>query len=185
MKSFLKHSLILVAFFGLALNSSAQKAGKFGHINSNDLLMVMPDRDTAETKLAAFGQQLELQLASMTQEYEKKYTNYQTEAAKGTMNEVVRASLEEEIIQLQQRIQEFQSKAQQSLQQKEVELMEPLIKKAKDAITAVAKEHGYTYIFDTGTGSVLYYPEGDDILPLVKKQMGITAAAAAPASAPK
>ena len=87
--------------------------------------------------------------------------------------EVIRSSKEEEIMDLQNRIQEFQTRAQQSLQKKEAEIMEPLIKKAKDAINEVAKANGYTYIFDSGAGALLYFPEGDDILPLVKVKMGI------------
>lgn len=150
----------------------AQKPGKFGHINSNDLLLVMPEKDTAETKLQEYAKQLELQLTTMTGEYEKKLTEYQQN--QGVMNDIVKASKEEEIMDLQRRIQEFQGKAQQSLQKKEAEIMEPIIKKAKDAISTVAKENGYSYIFDSGVGAMLYYPEGDDVLPLVKQKLGIT-----------
>jgi len=51
--------------------------------------------------------------------------------------------------------------------------MEPIIKKARDAIAAVAKANGFSYVIDSGTGALLYYPEGEDLLPLVKKQLGI------------
>jgi len=35
----------------------------------------------------------------------------------------------------------------------------------------VAKENGYTHVFEAGT--LLVSPPSDDILPLVKKKMGI------------
>jgi len=161
--------VLLVAF---SFTSNAQKSLKFGHINSNDLLTIMPERDSAEAQLKIFAQELELQLTKMSAEYEKKYTDYQANVS--VMNEVVRASKEEEILELQKRIQDFQQKAQQSLQKKETTLMEPLIAKAKKAITDVAKENNYSYVFDTSIGALIHYPEGDDVLPLVKTKLGLT-----------
>jgi Skp family chaperone for outer membrane proteins len=37
----------------------------------------------------------------------------------------------------------------------------------------VAKEKGYDYILDTGLGMVLYASDSEDILPLVKKKLGL------------
>ena len=41
----------------------------------------------------------------------------------------------------------------------------------QNAIDKVAKANGYAYIFDTKI--LLYYDNGDDITPLVKKELGI------------
>ncbi len=171
MKNLLNIALTGILLLSLSANSFAQKSPKFGHINSNDLLTIMPERDTAEAKLKSFAQELELQLTKMSGEYEKKYTDYQSNV--NVMNEVVRASKEEEIMELQKRIQDFQQKAQQSLQQKEGALMEPLIEKAKKAIQEVAKENGYSYVFDSSVGALIHYPEGDNLMPLVKKKLGL------------
>jgi hypothetical protein len=38
----------------------------------------------------------------------------------------------------------------------------------------VAKENGFTYIFDVSAGSLLYQPESDNVLSLVKTKLGIT-----------
>jgi outer membrane protein len=38
----------------------------------------------------------------------------------------------------------------------------------------VARENGFTYIFDLSRGSVIYFSEqSEDILPLVKKKLGL------------
>jgi outer membrane protein len=37
----------------------------------------------------------------------------------------------------------------------------------------VAKENGYTYVFNSAEGLILVAPPSDDILPLVKKKLGI------------
>ncbi len=165
-------NLVFIGFLmvATALGGYAQK-GKIGHINSNDLLILMPERDSAEAKLKDFAQQLELQLTSMSGEYEKKLTDY--EQNKDVMTDIIRQEKETEIVDLQRRIQDFQGRAQQELQKKEQELMKPLVDKANGAIKSVANENGYAYIFDTSVGVVLHYPDGDDILPLVKKKLGI------------
>lgn len=156
----------------LALSGNAQQKVKFGHLNSNDLLDAMPDKSDAQKKLQDYSKQLEDQLLAMQEELEKKYNEYLEK--KDNMTDLIKKSKEEELISLQQRIQTFQTNAQQELQKKEQELLKPIIDKAKKAIEDVCKENGYTYVFDTGTGALLYYPkDSDDILPLVKKKLGI------------
>lgn len=156
--------------FGLGnLNVSAQS--KIGHINSNNLLELMPERTKAAAEVEAFAKQLESQLKNMSAEYETKLRDYQSQQA--LMTEPVRQTKVQEITDLESRIQQFQLTAQESLQKKESEILKPLIDKARNAINTVAKEKGYDYILDTGLGVVLYFDTGDDILPLVKQKLGL------------
>tara|TARA_B100000508_G_C11465370_1_gene281601 strand:- start:7130 stop:7684 length:555 start_codon:yes stop_codon:yes gene_type:complete len=170
MKVLIKIGVLAALVFSMNL-ANAQKDGKIGHINSNELLKVMPEKDTAEAELQKYAKELEMQLTAMTTEYEKKYTDYQANV--NVMSDVIKASKEEEIMGIQRRIQDFQGKAQEALAKRESEIMEPIIKKARDAISKVAKDNGYSYVIDSGTGALLYFPEGQDILPLVKKELGI------------
>jgi len=167
----MKKLVLVIALIGLGLFANAQGKLKIGHINSNDLLLLMPERDSAEKKMTAYAKQLELQLTTMSSEYEKKLTNY--EQNKANMTDLIRQDKEGELMNLQRRIQDFQTKAQESLQQREQELMKPLIDSANKAIKAVADEQGYTYVFDSSVGVMLHFPDGDDILPAVKKKLNI------------
>ena len=73
---------------------------------------------------------------------------------------------------MQQRIQNFQAVAQQDLQKKQEEQFQPIVKKARAAVDAVAKEEGLIYVFDVN--NLLYHSaQSEDILPLVKKKLGI------------
>ena len=87
--------------------------------------------------------------------------------------ELIRQTKQKELTDMNSRIQEFGENAQKQLQDREAELFKPLIERAKTAIKDVAREGGYTYIFDSGTGATLYDEGGDDIMPLVKKKLGI------------
>ena len=151
-----------------ALEAQAQK---FGHINSNELLSSMPEREKATAEVEKFAKQLEIQLKTMSAEYDTKLQDYQSK--EGIMTEPIKQTRLKELMDLEQRIRDFQLTAQQSLQKKETELLTPLIEKAKSAIEEVSKKNGYTYIFDTSVGVILYFQDGDDIMPLVKKNLGL------------
>ena len=107
----------------------------------------------------------------MQEELQAKYNDYQERKAQ--MTELIRSTKEQEIRDLDQRIQTYQQNAQQKLREKEAELLQPIIDRAKQAISDVAKENGYTYIFDTSAGTLLYQQDSDDILALVKKKLGL------------
>ena len=131
----------------------------------------MPERKTAETEVQDFAKSLEAQLGSMTAEYQQGVQEYQANEA--TYTDLVKQDKVAEITSLEQRIQAFQQNAQQSLQTKEQELLEPILSKARQAIEDVATEGSYTYIFDKSIGSILYAKESENILALVKKKLGL------------
>lgn len=155
----------------------AQKAIKLGHIDSQALFEQMPERADAVKKMEQFQLELEDQLKAMSTEYQNKLQEYQQKVAAGTMTDLVKKTKEQEIMDLEKRIQEFQGSAQQDLQNKEMELLQPIFDKAKAAIKKVADANGFTYILDSSKGGgVLYFDNGTDIMPLVKKELGITTA---------
>ena len=159
--------LVLLSVF--TLSSIAQN--KFGYIDSQELLMLMPERKTAEAEVQDFAKSLEAQLGAMTAEYQQGVQEYQANEANYT--DLVKQDKVAEITSLEQRIQAFQQNAQQSLQTKEQELLEPILSKARQAIEDVATEGGYTYIFDKSIGSILYAKESENVLALVKKKLGL------------
>ncbi|MEC7863520.1 MAG: OmpH family outer membrane protein [Bacteroidota bacterium] len=159
--------LALLSF--LTLNSIAQN--KFGYIDSQELLILMPERKAAETEVQNFAKSLEAQLGSMTAEYQESVQEYQ--ANESTYTDLVKQDKVAEITGLEQRIQTFQQNAQQSLQQKEQELLEPILSKARKAIEDVAIEGDYTYIFDKSIGSILFAKESENVLSLVKKKLNL------------
>ena len=167
MKKILSFAIVIVTA-AFSLNANAQK---FGHVNSNELLMAMPERKDAETSIQNYAKQLEGQLQTMNVEWESKMQDYQAKEA--MLDNAIKKTKMKEIADLENRIKEFQATAQEDLQKKENELLQPMIDKAKKAIEEVAKENKYTYVFDSGAGMLLYTPESDNLLPLVKKKLNV------------
>ena len=169
MKNLKQLFLLLSLLFGTQL--SAQQI-KLGHINSVELLSLMPETKTADAELKKHNEQLGTQLKTMTAEYQNKIQDYQSKES--LMADAIKQSKLKEISDLEARIQDFQESGQSSLQKKKEELYAPILKKAQDAITAVAKENGYTYIFDISMGTVLYAMESHDATALVKAKLGLS-----------
>ncbi|MFH0867442.1 MAG: OmpH family outer membrane protein [Bacteroidota bacterium] len=154
-----------------AVNVFAQGKVKLGHINSDSLLQIMPGRDSAIASIQTEAEVYQKLLTTMNTEYETKATDYQTNY--NSISELIRQTKLAELQDLQTRIEKFQASASDSLQAKQTALLQPIINKAKTAIEDVAKENGYTYIFDSALGIILFSTDTDDIMPLVKKKIGI------------
>jgi outer membrane protein len=161
----MRTTLLIIFTALLAVPSLAQK---FGHIDSNALLMAMPEREEAEKKIEAEAVQYDDALKQMQQDFQAKYQEYLAKAE--TWPEAIRKSKENELRQLEQGMQEFSQSAQEDLAKLEQELLTPMIDRAKEAIEAVGKENGYVYIFDSSTG-VTVYNGGDDVMDLVKAKL--------------
>ena len=167
-KIFVLAFVSVFAFCGTAL---AQKNVKLGHINSTELMQIMPGRDTAQNTLQAEVAELETTLKAMQSEMEHRYNEYMEKQNGWT--DLIKQTKQREIQDMGARIEEFQRNAQTQLQERVQELLKPLIDRAKKAIEDVAKEEGFTYIFDAGTGALLYYQDSEDIMPKVKKKLGL------------
>jgi outer membrane protein len=167
----LKKLFVLILFAAATISASAQNQ-KFGHIDLQALVQLMPERAAAETAYNTFQTDLEDVLAEMQQNYQQKLTELEQLGAEAS--EVRRNAKITELQELQQRIQNYQMTAQQQLQQKQAEVLSPVFDKAEAAIEEVAKEQGLLYVFDIGSRVVLYKSnQSDDLLPMVKQKLGI------------
>jgi len=172
MKQLIKTSVLAFAFAGLFSIQSMGQA-KMGHINAAILVQLMPETKDADKSLQDFQGTLQAQLKVLTTEYQNKAADYEKNQA--TFSDAQKQAKVKDITDLENRIQKFQQDAQSQLGDKRDQLMQPIFDKARNAIQDVAKENSFKYIFDTSKGDLLVFPESDDILPIVKKKLNITA----------
>lgn len=163
--------IALIVFAGLA-NQALAQAPKFGHIDIQQLIMVMPERKTALEELDKITGELEEMLTNLQTELQTMYQEYSEKQE--TMSDLIRKAKADEITAKQQRIETFRAQADQQLQQKQAELQKPIFERADSAIAVVAKEQGLIYVFDVSSRVVLYKSnQSIDVLPLVKKVLKI------------
>lgn len=159
--------IILMLAMVLPMLASAQK---LGHINSQELLAAMPELKTMQAKLDTLANQYELQYANMQEEFNKKVADYQANQA--TMTEGVRQFRQQELAEMEQRIQLFGQTAQKDLATKQQEFLQPVQKKMLDAIKKVGAAQGCTYVFDS-MATLYIADDALDLMPFVKKELGI------------
>lgn len=161
---------IAALFILIAAAGNAQNL-KFGHINSDELIQALPEFDSATASLEKFRQDLVNALELMTVELNNKSDAYQKESK--NLTDLVRQTKEQELVDLNRRIQEFQQNANEQMQNKQVEVYQPIYNKVEKAIQDVGKENGYIYIFNVA--GLLYYDEtkSTNIMTLVKTKLGV------------
>jgi outer membrane protein len=166
-------------FFGIMVAAQAQK---LGHINGQMLVEHMPEYKTAYDELSTYKKQYEDALLAMRAEYEKLIEDFKK--AEQTAPKVILDTKVKEIQAKEQGIYDFQEQASADVTAEEQRKVEPILEKAKKAIEEVAKANNYTYIFDAGSGSMLYMG-GDDITKLVCTKLSIPDFTAEAKEAPK
>ena len=167
MKNILKLTLAVVC----VKFSTSLFAQKIGRINSNEIVLTMPETIEAHKQVEAFEKELQGQYETIMVEYNTKYQEFQKNYE--TMSDAVKQLKEKEIMELQNRLTEFEKAATADIQKKSAELMKPVIEKANKAVQDVAKAGGYAIILESG--SMVYYDEATvkDITPEVKTKLGI------------
>ncbi len=161
--------LLVIAVMVFSANTFAQEL-KFGHINIQKLVSELPAKIEADKQLQSEADKLDQNLKVMNEELDAKYTEYMQK--RDTLPELIRATKEKEIQEISQRLQNFQMLAQQNLQQKEQQLLQPIIEKVQKAIDEVGAENGFIYIFDISSRVVVYHSEKSvDVENLVKAKL--------------
>ncbi|HEY6914135.1 MAG TPA: OmpH family outer membrane protein, partial [Paludibacter sp.] len=100
--------IALVLLCALPFSLMAQDV-KLGHVNSQEILTLMPDRANIEKTINDLQTQWEGELVKMREEYNTKIKEYQEKQA--TMPESIKQARQSEIAEIEQRITTFQQTA--------------------------------------------------------------------------
>ena len=125
-------------------------AQKFGHVNSQEIIQVMPEFTKARTDIEALTKQYEADLQSMQEELKKKSEAYEKEQA--TLPANIKQRREQELQEMYQKIQQSYEDNRQALAKEQSEKMQAITTKVLDAIKAVGQAGGYVYIMDLAAG---------------------------------
>ena len=162
-------------------------AQKFAHFKSMDIIPVMPEYTKAQTDIQALQKQYEDEIKRDSDEFNKKFAEYQQEQK--TLPQNIQERRQKELQELSDKGMQFQQDAQQQLQKAYADMMEPIYKKLEDAVKAIGAAGGYTYVFDLNRTDTPYINDtmSKDVTNDIKTKLGISLTAvpaAAPAAAP-
>lgn len=163
-------TIVLVATGMIVTGNQSQAQTKIGYISLNELIVAMPEYKKADSSLQDYSGALNQNFEDMKKEFNEQdslLSSKDTTKYTRAQLELKRKSLGEMYLKLQG----WQQQAGQLYQQKQQDLLAPIQKKAQETVQNVAKESGYTYIFLKD--ALLVSPPSEDILPLVKKKLGL------------
>jgi len=162
--------LLAGGFIATANHATAQAQGKTGCVSISEVIDAMPETKKADSTLAQYKAELEQQFEAFKAEYNEQATLLNSvDTTKYTKPILIlkRQTLGE----LLAKIQGYDQVAGNLFSQRRSALLLPIQKKAEDAIQQVSKENGYAFVFEKEGLHV--YPSSADILPLVKKKLGL------------
>lgn len=172
-----KIALLLLAVLPMGLMAQNQK---IGHVNSQEIISLMPEVETIQKQLNDASKEWEEVLAKMQEELTTQIKDFQDKEA--TMSESIKQARMAELQDREQRIANTRQQAQLDLMKKQEELTAPMIEKVRKAINDVAAENNYAYILDMASQSIVYTgATANDITPLVKKKLNLKDKPAEPA----
>jgi outer membrane protein len=176
----MKKFLILI----LMLAPMSLLAQKFGYVNSAEIIQVMPEYAKALKDVQTLEKMYTDEFNSLRTEFEKKGTEFEKMQQDSVPENILKRRYED-LMQMQQRLQEYAGEIQQNLQKAEMEKMAEIQQKLQTALEAVGKEGSYVCVFDVAGGvPFINTTLCDDVTAKVKAKLGI-AANAVPATPAK
>lgn len=160
-------TLLIAAIMIIGANQAMNAQAKTAHVDVSELMSKMPAMLEANTQLQKLSGTYDTEYKGMVEEYQNKLKKYEQEAA--TVTEAVNDSRSKEVQDMQKRIVDYRDNAQKELQQKEADIMKPLMEKVKASIAKVGKAKGFQYVLNS---EGLLLADGPNLTADVKKDLG-------------
>jgi len=160
--------LIILLFVIAPIGAFAQN--KLAYISSDDIIAQMPEVKDYETKIMAKREEVNKNLTTMQNEYQKKIEEFQQST--DSLTESILLDRQKQIQQLEERIQTYYQNGEKELSDLSNQLLAPIHQKYQKAVQEVGAEQGFTYIFEAG--ALRYYSSSAiDAGPMVKTKLGL------------
>ncbi|MDX1590431.1 MAG: OmpH family outer membrane protein [Balneolaceae bacterium] len=171
-------SLIAIVSLMAVPTASAQDM-TIGFVEPRAILERMPEMRAVQQRLQNFAERKQNELGTKERELQTEIELYQQKV--GVISETARQEEEERLTALETEFRQLQTQAQQELQQRQAELMGPLLQQVQEAIDTVAAARGLDYVLNQTTSNgdviILYVSprvqEQYDITDAVMQELGI------------
>ena len=166
-----------ILIFIMLLAPMSMLAQKFGYVNSGELIQLMPEFTKAQQKIQDLEKTYAAEFNGMRTELEKKGTEFE-KLQQDSVPESILKRRYEELLQMEQRLQQFGQEVQQKLAMAEQEEMLAIQTKLREALEAVGRDGSYVCIYDLNSG-MPYVSKTlcEDVTMKVRTKLGIPASA--------
>ncbi len=162
-----KHVLTIVLLLATATTGFSQR---YAYIDSDYILSNIPAFNTAQEQLDKLADEWQKEIEKQYEIVEQMYRRYQNERV--LLSDEMKRKREEEIVNRERDIQALQRRyfgTEGALFNKRSELVKPIQDQVYKAVSELANEENYAFIFDVASGSALFYTNprfdiSDDVL---------------------
>lgn len=162
----IKFLLSAIVVLVLTTTVNAQQTLKIGHVNIQELVQKHPLMDSIQTIIEQEAKDMQEIYQEMIEEHEAAIEKFEAES--DGYSAFVKETRQNEILEQSQKIQTYNQTAQQTLQKRNMELIQPVYKHINQEISNIAGAQNFTYVLDVSAGNVAYIsPESEDLTPLV------------------
>lgn len=166
--------IFLFSFVFLVITGSSAVAQKYGHLNSGNLLVQMPETKKADEELRAYQDSLVKKGEEMANALKEHFAQVNDDYNKGLLSPLQAQKKQEELEKKKDELSKYQQEVTDKVGKKREELFTPILDKVQVAIDAVGKENGYKIIFDSSIPNVILFAvDTDNVEALVKAKLGL------------
>ncbi len=166
--------IFLFSFIFLVFTGSSVVAQKYGHLNSGNLLVQLPETQKADEELRAFQSSMVKKGEEMANALKESFTKVNDDYNKGLLSPLQAQQKQAELEKKKDELSKYQQEVTEKVGKKREELFAPILDKVQKAIDAVGKENGYKFIFDSSIPNVILFAlDSDNVEPLVKAKLGL------------
>lgn len=163
--------LLVLSFIAFSGHSFGQDY-KFGHIESQGIIVLMPEYAKASDSLQVVRNKYDEQAERMQVEINRKYNELIEQ--QNELDSLILESMFSEVQSMQERLQNFQMQAGQKLRTLEADLLQDVMDKLDESIAEVARELDLMYVFDRSQRNPVYASDQSiDVGPMVKEKLGV------------
>lgn len=130
----------------LSLGSAEAQELKVGFVNTDSVMLALPQTKVQQKQLESYGKQLQARIQQKQQAFQQKYQEAVQKFQAGGMTPAEQKETEAALQQMQSDLQKEQAAAQVNMTRKETELLSPLYEKIRNAVKSVAEKNGFTYV---------------------------------------
>ena len=138
---------LLILFIAIAPMAAIAQVN-IAVVNTQEIVMAAPEFANIQRQVAEREAELQATWQTLQTEYNNMMRELEAMSMSETTSETVRQDSIDRFLQLQQRMQTFSQNSQAELGQLLQTLFMPLHRRITEAISAVRREGGYTFVFD-------------------------------------
>ena len=163
-------TVAILAALSFAFTKGSGTKSKIGHLHTNALWEMMPEKQKADTVIAIKQNELAKFYDQKRTEFNTKWQQYVADSS--SITGAIKEQRVKEILDLQKNLDDMPQSFEKDLLELKDALYQPIRVKMQAAVDKVSNAQQYDYIFDSSYGTIIFSKnKSDNIMALVKAEL--------------